>query len=103
MTDDPRQTEETISIDASGASVSVRMHGATIVSMDVSGDATAEYQWDGRIRGGSWKQNIGPEYTGQANYDDTVETAWWEVRLRCSSGSGGTGDEATIAISAGGG
>lgn len=103
MPDDPKQTEETIGIDSAGNAVSVRMHGATMVSMHITGDATAEYQWDGRIRGGTWRENIGPEYTGASDYDDTVETAWAEVRLRCSTGTAGSGDQATITISAGGG
>jgi len=101
--DDPKQTEETISIDAAGNSVSVRMHGSETVSMDIDGQAAAEYQWDGRIRQGTWKQNIDAEYTGASDYDGTIETGWAEVRLRCSTGTGGNGDEATITLSAGGG
>lgn len=103
MSDDPKQTEETITIDSSGNAVPVQMHGATIVSLTIRGDASAEYQWDARIRQGDWKENVGTEYTGSADYDDVLETGAHEVRIRCSSGTGGTDDEATITLSAGGG
>ena len=94
--------EETISIDSSGNSVSLRLQGRTIVSFVIEGDANAEYQWDARRTGGNWKQNVGKEYTGASNYDDVVETGAQEVRIRCSSGTGGTNDEATITLMAGG-
>lgn len=103
MPDDPKQNEETIGIDSAGNSVTVQMHGATVVSMHISGDAAASYQWDGRTRQGTWHQNVGSEYTGSADYDDTLTTGWAEVRLRCSSGTGGSGDQATITLCAGGG
>lgn len=103
MTDSPQTAEETIDIETAGGTASVRMLGATIVSMHIDGDATAEYQWDVRRRGGSWIKNVGPEYTGKSDYDDVMETGATEVRIRCSSGSGGAGDQATITIMAGGG
>jgi len=100
-----RTANETINIDSAGNAVSVSMEGATIVSVHIRGDATAEYQWDARPRGGSWTdfQDIGPEYTGSSDYDDVLETGVEEVRIRCSSGTGGTDDEADIYLSAGGG
>lgn len=102
MSDSPQTAEEAIDIENAGGTASVRMLGATIVSMDISGDDVAEYQWDARRRGGTWIQDVGPEYTGQSDYDDVMETGAAEVRIRCSSGSGGAGDQATITIMAGG-
>lgn len=102
MSDSPQVAEETIDIENSGGTVAVRMLGATIVSMYIDGEAVAEYQWDVRKRGGSWIQDVGPEYTGQSDYDDVLETGAEEVRVRCSSGSGGAGDSAAITIMAGG-
>lgn len=100
-----RTANETIGIDSAGNAVSVKMEGATIVSVHIRGDAAATYQWDARPRGGSWTtfQNIGPEYSGSADYDDVLETGVEEVRIRCSTGTSGSGDEADIYLSAGGG
>lgn len=103
MSDDPKQAEETISIDSGGNEVSVRMHGSATVTAAIRGDATAEYQWDGKVRGGSWVENVGTEHTGSADYDETLTTGFAAVRIRCSSGTSGSGDEATITLSAGGG
>jgi len=99
----PPATEETIDIENAGNAVAVEMAGATIVSVHIRGDATAQYQWDAKPRGGSWIQNIGTEYTGSADYDDIFETGVERVRIRCSTGSGGAGDTADIYLSAGGG
>lgn len=99
---DSQVAEETIDIENPGESVSVRMLSATIVSVHIRGDATAEYQWDVRRVRGSWIQNAGSEYTGQSNYDDIFETGAQEVRIRCSTGTSGAGDQATITLMAGG-
>lgn len=102
---DPKQAEETIDIENSGNTVSVVMAGAEIVSLHIRGDAAAEYQWDAKPRGSDWSsfQDVGPEYTGQSDYDDVLETGAEEVRIRCSAGSGGADDTADIYLSAGGG
>lgn len=102
MTDSPRVTEETISIETAGGTASVRMMGSTIVSAHIRGDATAEYQWDVRRRQGGWIENVNTDHTGSADYDAVYETGAQEVRIRCSSGSGGADDEATITLMAGG-
>jgi hypothetical protein len=98
-----RSANETIDIESAGGAVSVILGGATIVSLHIRGDATAEYQWDARPRGGSWIQNIGTEHTGQSDYDEVFETGVEEVRIRCSTGTGGSGDTADVYLSAGGG
>jgi hypothetical protein len=98
----PQANETTIDIENAGNSVSIRMLGATIVSMAVRGDDTAEYQWDARNRNGTWTQDVGTEYTAQSDYDDVLETGAQEVRLRCSSGTGTAGDEADVFLMAGG-
>lgn len=98
----PQETDTTIGIDSAGNTASVKMNGATIVSIHIRGDATAEYQLDAKTRDGNWIQNVGSEYTGSADYDDVVETGMQFVRVRCSSGTAGSGDEATITLGAGG-
>lgn len=103
MSDDPKQTEATIDIENSGNAASVLMHGATVLSIHIRGDATAEYQVDVRKRGGDWIQNVGTEHTGASDYDEVYTTGAHEVRVRCSSGSGGADDQATITLMAGGG
>lgn len=102
MSDSPRSTEETIDIETSGGTVSIRMLGATIVSVHIRGDAAATYQWDVRTRDGTWIQNVGAEYSGSANYDDVWETGATHVRIRCSSGTATAGDSATVTLMAGG-
>lgn len=94
----PDGVEETIGIDASGNAVSYRLQGATQVTLVIRGDAVADYQFDVRKRQGAWKQNIGSSYTGSADYDDQRTTGADEIRVRCSSGTGGNGDEATITL-----
>lgn len=98
-----RSANETIDIENAGNAVSVEMMGATIASVHIRGDAAATYQWDARPRQGTWIENVGPEYTGSADYDDVFETGVEEIRLRCSTGTGGAGDTADVYISAGGG
>lgn len=103
MPDSPQTAEKQIDIENAGGSASIRLLGATTVSMHVRGDAAAEYQWDARLRGGDWIQNVGPEYSGSADYDDVWDTGDAEVRLRCATGTGTADDQATITLSAGGG
>lgn len=99
---DSRDTEQTIEIENAGNSVALRMVGSTIASIAIRGDAAATYQLDARRRDGSWLQDVGSEYSGQSDYDDVIETGAQFIRIRCSSGSGGAGDQATITIMAGG-
>lgn len=96
------KTTDTINIDSSGNTVALELHGRSLVSMHITGDDTAEYQWDARIIGGTWQQDVSTEYTGQSDYDDILETGAEEIRVRCSNGTGGTDDEATIILMAGG-
>jgi len=94
-------TDETIDIENSGNAVELTLGGRTTVSLVIEGDATATYQLDIRRTGGSWKTNI-VEYSGSSDYDDAFETGAQEVRVRCSSGSGGGGDQADILLMASG-
>jgi hypothetical protein len=98
-----RSKDETIDIQSAGGTVAVVMGGSTIVSVHIRGDGTAEYKWDAKPRGGSWIQDIGPSYTGSADYDDVLETGVEQVRIRCSSGTANANDTADIYVSAGGG
>lgn len=97
-----REVEKTIDIENAGNTVAVETLGGTLASLHISGDGAAEYQWDAKRRNGSWIQDIGPEYTGQSDYDDVVETVAYEIRIRCSSGTGTVDDTATITIMVGG-
>jgi hypothetical protein len=94
----PNGVEETIGIDSSGNTVSFRPQGASEITLVIEGDAAADYAWDVRKRQGSWKKDIGSNYTGSSNYNDQRTTGADEVRIRCSSGTGGSGDEATITL-----
>lgn len=95
-----QSTEATISIEESGEAVELRTLGASVVTVVIEGDASADYEWDVRQRDGDWKDGVGDDYTGSADYDDVRETGADEVRIRCSSGSGGADDEATITLMA---
>lgn len=105
MGDDARKASETISIANAGEAVSIRLQGASTVTVVIEGDAAADYEWDVRTPrsdGGEWKQDIGDSYTGAANYDDVRQTGAGQVRVRCASGTETDGDEATITLLAGG-
>jgi hypothetical protein len=95
------ETEETIDIENAGNAVALRLLGATIVSVYIEGQANASYQVDVRRNGGSWIQDVGDTYAASPDADDVIETGVEELRVRCSSGSGGSGDQATITIMAG--
>jgi hypothetical protein len=98
-----QEAEETIDIESSGGTVAIHMLGADVVSVHIRGDAAAEYQWDAKIRDGDWIEDVGSEYTGSSDYDDTMTTGMDQVRIRCSAGTGTGGEQATITLSAGGG
>lgn len=102
MSKSNRVTDDTIDIESSGNAVSLDLSGRTIVSMLVEGDGTADYTWDVRKTGGTWKQDVGQSYSGASNYDDVIETGAQEVRLRCTNGTGSAGDSADILLMAGG-
>ena len=99
----PTEIEETIDIENSGNDVSLRLQGKSIVSLAIRGDDTATYQVDARTRGGSWIQSVSSEYSGSADYDDALETGVSEMRIRCSTGTGTGGDQATVTLMASGG
>lgn len=96
-------TEETIDIENAGNRATLILEGRTIVSLAIRGDGAATYQLDARERGGSWKQDVGKEFSGQSDYDDVLETGAQEIGVRCSTGTGSAGDQATITLMAGGG
>lgn len=98
MSSNPQTADETIGIDSAGNNVAVRTLDGSVVSLVIDGDATAEYEVDIRERGGTWKQGVGASYTGASDYDDVRRTGADELRVRCSSGTSGSGDEATIGI-----
>lgn len=98
----PQETDTTIDIETAGGSASVKMGGATLASIHIRGDAAASYRIDVKTRDGSWITDVGPSYSGSSNYDDDVQTGMQFLRVWCTSGTGGSGDEATITIGAGG-
>ena len=92
--------EATIDIETAGDAASLRLLGTTIVDVHIRGDAAADYEVDVRRNGGDWIQAVRSGYTGSADYDDVVETGADEVRIRCASGTGTAGDQATITLMA---
>lgn len=101
---DQKLTKETIDIETSGGTATVKMAGATLLSLSIRGDGTAEYVLDARLgKDDDWTEDVASEYTGAADYDDVVETGMPEVRVRCTSGTGTVDDTATIKLGAGGG
>jgi hypothetical protein len=92
--------EETIGIDSSGNSVSLDIGGRSTVELVISGDASADYAVDVRRTGGSWQQGVGSNYTGSSDYDDVRDHGAQEVRVRCTTGTSGNGDEADILVMA---
>ena len=94
-------TEATISIENAGNDVSLELLGATLVSVHIRGDAAADYAVDVKPRQGSWIQGVTSGYSGSANYDDVIEQPAYELRIRCTSGTAGSGDQATITLMAG--
>lgn len=104
MAHSTKEIEETIGIDSSGNAVSIIPAGRDTLTLHITEDASATYQIDGRVRGGTWRENIGPngEYSGGGPHHDTVTITGGELRIRCSSGTGGSNDEATISLMMGG-
>jgi hypothetical protein len=103
MARSPAVVEQDIDVENSGNAVSLDIGGRTELFININGETGNEYQVDVRRTGGSWIQNVGSSFTGSANYTTESRTvAAQEVRLRCSSGSGGSGDTATITLMASG-
>ena len=94
-------TQETIDIENSGNSVSLDTKGHTIVDVHIRGDSTADYAVDVKSRDGSYVEAVTSGYSGSADYDDVLERGAKYVRIRCTSGTGSAGDQATISLFAG--
>jgi len=94
--------EETIGIETAGNSASLELQGRDTVTIHITEDAAADYVIDGRIRGGTWKQDLGPTYSGGGPHADTFDIAVEEIRVRCSTGTATAGDSATITVFGGG-
>lgn len=101
---DKKETSQTIPITNPGETAEVEMMGATILSIAIRGDATAEYVLDAKLtRGNNWIEDVDSTYSGTSDYDDVVETGMPMVRVRCITGTGTADDTATVTLSAGGG
>jgi hypothetical protein len=101
---EPKEVEETIDIENAGNTVELDMMGATLFSVAIRGDGTAEYVLDAKLtRGSTWLEDVDSTYSGAADYDDVVQTGMPKVRVRCTSGTTNPGDTATVTLSAGGG
>lgn len=96
-------TEQTIDIETSGNAVALALNGHALVGVHIRGDAAADYAVDVKRRQGSWIQAVTAGYSGNADYDDVVEQPAHELRIRCTSGTAGSGDQATITLIADGG
>lgn len=90
-------TESTISIDAAGNAAPLRPLGHATVSINIRGDAPADYAVDIKTNSGSWIQDV-ITYSGSADYDDVIEQPADDLRVRCTSGTAGSGDEATVTL-----
>ena len=93
--------QESIDIENSGNSVVLDTLGHTIIDVHIRGDAAADYAVDVRSRDGAWVQGVTSGYSGSADYDDVLERGAKFVRVRCTSGTAGAGDAATISLFAG--
>jgi len=91
-------TEETIDIENSGNTVSLKLQGADTLTLIIEGDGAADYEFDARIRQGEWRENIGSSYSGSSDYDDVRDSGADEIRVRCSSGTASAGDQAAITL-----
>lgn len=101
---EPKEVEQTIDIETAGNSVVLRMHGATLFSLAIRGDGTAEYVLDAKLtRSDTWIQDVDSTYSGASDYDDVIQTGMPYVRVRCTTGTATAGDTATVTLSAGGG
>lgn len=93
-------TEEAIDIETAGNAVALRLLGASIVDVHIRGDGSANYAVDVRRNGGDWLQDVQGSFSGNADYDDVLETGAEEIRIRCTSGTATAGDSATITLMA---
>lgn len=96
---------QSIGIETSGNSVDVNVEGRDILEVAIRGDGTAEYRVDGREDPSqNWVQGTmgDPEYSGAADYDDTLRTAWNQLRIVCVTGTASAGDQAEVVLCAGG-
>jgi hypothetical protein len=101
---DQKLTKTTLDIENAGATATVKMAGADLLSLSVRGDGTASYVLDARLgRDDTWVQDIASTYSGASDYDDVVRTGMPEIRIRCTSGTANAGDQATVRLAAGGG
>lgn len=96
------ETEETIDIENSGNDVTLDLRGHATVSVHIRGDAPADYDIDVATRRGSWINGGGQSYSSSSDYDDVISTGATRIRVRCTSGTAGSGDSATITLMAGG-
>jgi len=93
-------TEKKIDIENAGNTVSLRLQGADTLTLVIEGDNAADYAVDVRTRQGTWRQGVGASYTGSSDYDDVRDSGADELRVRCTSGTGTGGDQATITLMA---
>lgn len=92
-------TRESISIDSSGNSVELVIGRNSSLQIVIRGDAAADYALDvDDSENGGWMQGVGSSYTGSSDYDDTRTVAAYKVRIRCTSGTAGSGDNADIML-----
>lgn len=92
----------TIDIETSGGSVECTIGGRTIVEVAIRGDGSADYVVEGREdKQASWVTTP-VSFGGSADHDDTLETAWDQIRVRCTTGTGAAGDSAEVVLCAGG-
>ncbi len=92
---------ETIDIETSGGGAEVKIMGRTIIELVIKGDSAADYKIQGREDGGTW-EDTGVTKTGSAEYRDTLETGWHDIRVECTAGTGVANESAEIIMCASG-
>ncbi len=96
---------ESIDIESNGDSAFINAGGRSIVEVAIRGDNPADYRVDGREdRDADWVVGVmsDPQYSGQSDYDDTLQTGWDGIRIYCVNGTGTASDNAEIILCAAG-
>jgi hypothetical protein len=95
MADLQSDTRTTVSIENTGTIVEQAVLGDALVSINIEGDATADYALDVSHDGDTWIENE-ETYSG-TDIRDAFRFGDRHLRIRVTSAAGG-GDEATITI-----
>lgn len=98
---DKRQTLE---IETTGDTIELEMHGRDVLEVVIRGDGAADYALDVQDTGNNgWMQDVdSTTFTGGTDYSETLTVGAAQVRIRVSSGTAASGDQADVLLSASG-